>query len=119
MTSQAVPDTHGGRFQAEGHELSTELDVIVRFFSPQKGGRAVLPNFVDGQYRPHLVLDADDAGTYLGVHFLAGAEGLAFDVDVLATLRLPYENVDYSGLTPGATFQIMEGRNHVGQGSVL
>ncbi|MEZ5986120.1 MAG: hypothetical protein R3B94_09230 [Hyphomonas sp.] len=96
----------------------TELDVIVRFYAPEQGGRSVLPNLAAGQYRPHLVLDADRESVFLGVQFIEGADDFTFDVDVQAVVRLLYENVDYSGLKPGATFKIMEGAKSVGQGSV-
>lgn len=96
----------------------TELDVIVRFYAPEQGGRSVLPSLATGQYRPHLVLDTDREAVFLGVQFMEGADDFTFDVDARAIVRLPYENVDYSGLKPGVTFKIMEGTKRVGQGSV-
>jgi hypothetical protein len=95
-----------------------ELDVIVRFHSAEQGGRSVLPNLAAGKYRPHLVLDADHEATYLGVQFVECADDFMFDMDAQAVVRLPYENVDYSGLRPGATFKIMEGTKCIGQGAV-
>lgn len=96
-----------------------ELGVIVRFYPPDRGGRSVLPDLVTGKYRPHLVLDADHEAGYLGVNFVACTDDLMFDMDAQAVVRLPYENVDYSGLKPGAAFRIMEGARSVGQGVVV
>lgn len=95
-----------------------ELDVIVKFHAAQQGGRSVLPSLTAGNYRPHLVLDADHEATYLGVQFVECADDLMFDMDAQAVVRLLYENVDYSGLKPGAAFRIMEGARRVGQGVV-
>lgn len=95
-----------------------ELDIIVRFYPPERGGRNVLPNLAIGTYRPHLVLYTDHEAVYLGVQFVECADELSFDIEVQAVVRLPYRNVDYSGLKPGATFKIMEGVRSVGQGVV-
>lgn len=96
-----------------------DIELSIRFLSPDEGGRDVLPDLASGPYRPHLVLDGDPAATYLGVEIVACDDDLSFDVDVHVVASLPYERVDYSGLKPGASFKIREGARTVGEGVVV
>ena len=64
---------------------------------------------------PHLVIKGDTE--YLGVTFIDGEE-VVFDKEIIASALPLYDGVDYSGLTEGTKFMIMEGRNIVGEGIV-
>ena len=55
---------------------------------------------------------------YLGVQFLYG-EIVDLGESTLAMVQCIYDCVDYSGLTDGSTFFIMEGSNKVGEGIVV
>ena len=54
---------------------------------------------------------------YLGVTFIDG-EKVVFDKEIMASALPLYEEIDYSGLTEGTKFMIMEGGNIVGEGTV-
>ena len=68
-------------------------------------------------YRPHLVVKP--AGTYLGVCFVAGPPSVEPGTEAPVILDLMYPGVDYGALVPGATFEIREGPNTVGEGTVV
>ncbi len=70
---------------------------------------------LDG-YRPHLRIGE---GEYLGISFFDVGPA-APGVSLRAKAKLMYwPNVDYSSLTPGVKFQVMEGSQAVGQGMVV
>lgn len=94
-------------------------DVIVEFYSTKHGGRKDLPDLSSGQYRPHIVINADESETYLGIKFTNGPDSYTHDEEVRLTMTSLYENVDYSGLKRGVSFLIKEGSNTVGEGVVL
>lgn len=80
------------------------------------GGRKG-PAGLDGQYRPHLQVGQ---GELLGVEFAGlGQHEVRPGESASVVLRLLYDTVDYSALTPGARFSIMEGQRVVGIGEVL
>lgn len=92
--------------------LDFTLICIVKFFSKK---RKTPPNLTSGKYYPHLVIKGDTE--YLGVCFIDGEE-VIFDKEIIASALPLYEGVDYSGLTKGTEFMIMEGGNKVGEGVI-
>ena len=94
------------------NNLDFTLICIVKFFSKK---RKTPPNLSNGNYYPHLVIKDDTE--YLGVCFIDGEE-VIFDKEIIASALPLYEGVDYSGLTEGTKFMIMEGGNIVGEGIV-
>ena len=92
--------------------LDFTLICIVKFFSKK---RRTPPNLTSGKYYPHLVIKGDTE--YLGVCFIDGEE-VVFDKEIIASALPLYEGVDYSGLTEGTEFMIMEGGNKVGEGVI-
>ncbi len=94
------------------------VSLIVEFYSKDRGGRATLPTLWGGLYRPHLVIDGDSHEKYLGVQIITCASSEAFNVELAATAKLPYQGIDYSKLVPGASFKIKEGAKTVGEGRV-
>ena len=94
------------------NNLDFTLICAVTFFSKK---RKTPPNLTNGKYNPHLVIKGDTE--YLGVTFIDGEE-VIFDKEIIASALPLYEGVDYSGLTEGAKFMIMEGGNIVGEGIV-
>ena len=95
------------------------LDVIVEFYPPKHGGRAVMPNLISGQYRPHIVVNRDPDKEYLGVVFYGGPPAFEPGEEVAVQMRLVYDKVDYSALTPDIIFLIKEGARTVGEGVVV
>lgn len=94
------------------------MELLIKFDSPEEGGREHFPELQNGLYRPHVVIEGRNHDEYLGVQFI-GCSGLqAFGSEILATVRLPYEDVDYSSLKIGVSFAIMEGGKKVGSGHV-
>lgn len=94
------------------------MELVIKFYLPEQGGRDILPDLSSGQYRPHLVIEGGPHDEYLGVQFMGCPESVKFGVDVHATIKLLYDMVDYSGLVQGASFVIKEGRHSVGAGYV-
>jgi hypothetical protein len=92
--------------------LDFTLICIIKFFSKK---RKTPPNLSNGNYYPHLVIKGDTE--YLGVCFIDGEE-VIFDKEIIASALPLYEGVDYSGLTKGTEFMIMEGGNKVGEGVI-
>ena len=67
-------------------------------------------------YRPHLRVGS---GEYLGIEVLRAKEGKAKGT-ALAVLRLLYwPQVNYDALSPGASFEVLEGPKVVGGGRVI
>lgn len=90
--------------------------IKMSFYRFENGGRKSIPLLKAECYRPHLRIAGNDE--YLGVVFMDGDvndTGRPF----FAEIRTLYENVDYSDLTPGACFHIMEGARIVGEGTVI
>ena len=92
--------------------LDFTLICIVKFFSKK---RKTPPNLSNSNYYPHLVIKGDTE--YLEVCFIDGEE-VVFDREIIASALPLYEGVDYSGLTKGTEFMIMEGGNKVGEGVI-
>jgi hypothetical protein len=99
----------------------------LRFLSADEGGRPAPPIFTSRTgYRPHLVITIaqkqgaeESQEALLGVMFLTVPEHVKAGEVVSATLGLLYwPEVDYSGLVPGTTFDILEGSKVVGHGKV-
>ena len=94
------------------NNLDFTLICAVIFFSKK---RKTPPNLTNSKYNPHLVIKGDTE--YLGVTFIDGEE-VVFDKEIIASALPLYEEIDYSGLTEGTKFMIMEGGNIVGEGTV-
>ena len=108
--------------------MNNELNVKVKFFSEENGGRTQLPkNLLSfGEYRPHFIIgDLNQKATkktpenYLGIVFISQKEPLIEEKEITAIVSTVYPDVDYSSLKTGITFTIREGAKIVGNGSVL
>ena len=95
--------------------MNPELAIRLTMRKESEGGRNA--PFATG-YCPHLV--ATGSSEWLGVRVSASlgpvAPGETADVRVEL---LYHREVDYSVLSPGARFQLMEGPRVVGEGTVL
>jgi hypothetical protein len=90
-----------------------EIFAEVEMLEPTQGGRSSPCAYVG--YRPHLVVTS---GVLLGVEFTAVPAVVAPSKQLAVRLRLPY-SIDYSALSVGAAFKIVEGGTHVvGHGRV-
>lgn len=87
------------------------LKVKVKFYIEKRNS---FPNLNYG-YRPHLVISGDTK--MLGVEF-TGLDLTEFNKFGEAKVKFLYDNVDYSKLSKGVTFNIMEGSLVVGDGKV-
>jgi hypothetical protein len=98
--------------------MDTYIEVEVRFLSTEEGGRNQLPGLKSGTYRPHLRVSPDSP--LLGVEFVDGPETFQPNLLLQATLRLTYTPlVDYSMLTIGTRFDVVEGPKVVASGVVM
>ena len=70
------------------------IEALVKFYSPEQGGKTVLPDLSSGGYRPHFVLQDDPAATYLGVELIKCTDDFRHDVEAQVIVRLPYERGD-------------------------
>jgi translation elongation factor EF-Tu-like GTPase len=89
----------------------------IRLRPTSDGGRKA-PIGLDGRYRPHVVVVGGD-GTHLGV-IVRSSEATEVDPGETSevTLQLLYD-IDYSSLSAGAAFTIVEGPKAIGDGQVL
>ncbi len=94
------------------------MKLIIKFYSPEENGRDQLPDLSSGLYRPHLVVDGCPKDEYLGVQFISSSSPIEFNTDIQTTVKLPYNEIDYSPLSSGVTFIIKEGSKTVGTGCV-
>lgn len=88
------------------------LKVKVKFYSDNRNS---FPSLNWG-YRPHFMVKG--TAEMLGVEFIK-SDLLEFNKFGEAEVKLLYENVDYSKLTKGIVFDILEGSHVVGEGAVL
>ena len=96
--------------------MPTQLNVQVRFISPEEGGRQHLPVLLG--YRPHLVVPPSTE--MLGIEFMEGPAHYQAHEDIFATVKCIYQpHVNYGRLTPGTRFNILEGERVVGSGKVV
>jgi hypothetical protein len=87
------------------------------FFNTENGGRTTSVSEQGCQYRPHVQVGPE--GQYLGVCFIDGPETIPLGIETEVILLLVYHpKVDYSALTLGTQFQILEGPHRVGSGIV-
>jgi hypothetical protein len=93
------------------------IEAKIQMFPTEAGGRWQPLQGDYSRYYPHLRVGTE--GEYLGVAFYIGPEKITPGVDALVIMRLLYPHVDYTSLTVGATFDILEGPNAVGTGTVL
>lgn len=89
----------------------------ITFLSFEDGGRETPPKGPPwNYYRPHLV--TSEGGEYLGVQFIQGPPP-STSLPGQYILELMYENIDYSSLVPGCTFDVKEGGKTVARGLVI
>jgi hypothetical protein len=96
--------------------MSEVIAAEVVFYAPEEGGRDHPLDLSRGEYTPHL--SVEENSEYLGVRFLPSRGVFETGEPLYVKAELIYPNVDYSALTPGAHFKILEGPNTVGQGRV-
>jgi hypothetical protein len=100
--------------------MSEYIEVELTLLPAASGGRSGLVSLAGAlgiRYRPHLRLHP--TGEHFGVEFVDGPRTTQPGDTVWAIARLVYE-VDYSGLQPGAEFEVLEGgHQRVGTGTVL
>ncbi len=95
------------------------IHVLVEFLTYEEGGRKG-PIYLNGfSYRPHFRVIGD--AEYLGIQFIEGPDRLISPKEwVTAKIWLMYyPNVSYEKLSVGKEFEILEGRNVVGIGTVI
>ena len=95
------------------------IQADLTFLAAHEGGRKTLPDFVSGQYMPHLVvLDAADVEEeYLSVRFLDGPSNYTFGESGRFLLELMYHpRVDYTRLRRGSELAVREGGRTVARG---
>jgi translation elongation factor EF-Tu-like GTPase len=99
------------------HHQSSAV-VQVEFKATAEGGRRAPVWLNTAQYRPHLRVRG---GECLGVVFVSGPVGPVEPGSAAeASVAFVYEpGVNYSGLSEGAQFEIVEGSNVVGWGRVV
>lgn len=67
----------------------------------------------------YFVVVGQPENEYLGVQFNAFLDELVPSEEVMLTVKLIYNNVDYSQLTKDTKFKVMEGGNKVATGRIL
>ena len=98
-------------------DRTRSIQVIVGFFGPDKGGREQVPGLRNQGYRPSLRVSGKT--NLLEIEFTNGPDEYDFDDEVDAHVlcfRIPH--VSYKVLAPGVTFDILEGDQVVGYGTV-
>ncbi|GET45423.1 hypothetical protein [Capnocytophaga felis] len=96
----------------EYNYLDFTFHCTVIFFAHK---RKYVPNLNSGKYRPHFMVKGQK--DYLGIYFIDGEE-VVFDKPIKCSALPLYDTVDYSALTEGTSFFIMESSNIVGEGIV-
>jgi hypothetical protein len=93
------------------------IDTRIRLFSSHDGGRQVSVDAAASLYAPHLRVDSN--GEYLGVRMVDGPAELRPGDSAEVAWELMYDGVDYSPLSEGARFMLMEGPRVIGEGEVV
>jgi len=94
----------------------TVIQVKVKFFSFENGGRPCLPE--GSGYSPHFVVQG--SSDYLGVRFLDTPKELFAEQAYIQKVQLIYEpDIDYKPLSKGKLFSVLEGGKTVAVGEVL
>ncbi len=91
-------------------------EVQVEFLGAEEGGRRLPISLAS--YRPHFRVPQHKE--LLGIEFIDGPEVVQSKNPVLATVRLVYTlEVNYDALSVGINFEILEGTQVVGHGTVI
>jgi len=85
-------------------------------FSFDSKKRETFPDFKDGCYMPHIVIDGTKE--YLGVAFI-DADIFEFDKKGTGIIKTLYKIENYKDLTVGTEFTIREGNKIVGKGKII
>jgi hypothetical protein len=96
--------------------MTEVIETRVVFFAPESGGRNSPVDAAAGVYAPHLRVGPE--GELLGVRLVAGPPELRPGEPADVVWELLYGGVDYSPLRVGRRFQILEGRQVIGEGKV-
>lgn len=88
------------------------LRAQVVFFTENEGGRNHMPS---SGYRPHF---STKPGEMLGVRIIEISPSSKFGEPTEISFELVYPLVDYSSLTSGSKFKILEGKTVVGSGNI-
>ncbi len=93
------------------------IEAELRLQLPGEGGRQTSLAPESGLYWPHLRVGSE--GEYLSVQLFQGPEKVRPGDSARVRFRCVYPGMDYSPLKLGARFEMMEGPNVVGVGSVV
>jgi hypothetical protein len=104
----------------------TIVEAEITFRTQEEVGRKnpLVLNHPTARYRPHVTLNMSRPPEHvpgterLGVEFPQQCPDLKPEVSTMLRFQPLYEGVDYSGLTPGVQFRILEGPLLVGTGVV-
>lgn len=98
-------------------DMAEFISTTIHFSRTTAGGTSSPVVHPVGAYAPHLLVPPKNE--YLGVR-VVDSDGDLGEADTQSvTWELLYSDVDYSALTPGAQFDIVEGCIVVGTGTVL
>lgn len=98
-------------------EGSHFTEAVVRFRTPEEGGRKVPALGTPGGYRPHIIVNGEELRH--GVIFTGGPELLQLGERLTIEMFLMrYPNDLYADFQPGSKFTIWEGSLLVGEGQI-
>lgn len=127
LSGNSIRVKYQKQFQADAQEIITFIEecsqksnrllVEVTFFNTSDFHRKTVPLLNKCEYRPHFIVKGTN--DYLGVCFIEG-DAVALGKKTNAIVQTVYTQVDYSALLqPNVKFDILEGRNIVGEGVVI
>jgi len=94
------------------------IEVEVYFLKAEDGGHRQPPDLTTGCYRPHFRVSPYTE--MLGVEFVSESLNIQAGVSFRTRIRLLYApEVDYTLLTVGTHFDVLEGPKVVGHGFVI
>ena len=105
------------------HDMEVDYAAVhVRMVPTEESGRRTpvrLFGTLSDSYKPHLRVGRD--GEFLGVAFVDGPDRLApgEEADAIVVLLYTTTGVDYSPLTPGVQFDVVEGPTVLARGTIL
>ena len=91
------------------------MSATVTMRSASDGGRKTAAG-LNGEYHPHLRVRGHEA--LLGVTFHSDASDLIHPGERTTVVLVPLYEIDYSALRPGVEFDVLEGPQVVGTGTV-
>jgi hypothetical protein len=123
LNADRAPQLKARRYAARIAMTEFWGEVLIELLPTEKGGRNQpldLCNDHPGTYCPHFRV-IGGSGELLGVAFMDGPDSPVLPGGkTFATVKSLYEpNVSYAELVEGARFEILEGPNVVGYGTVM